>query len=89
MIKEKDTLYFKDNGKKWSSTLEKPKNYQPCLYNGYFVGDYIKINIGKTEMWFNLIDEEATFYIWDWFLTTSQFMAEWRDKQIDSILEDE
>ena len=87
MINEKDIFYFKDNGKKWISTFEKPKNYHQCVYNGHSSGEHVKINIGKTEMWFNIIDEQATFYMWDWFLTAPQFTAEWRDKQINSILE--
>jgi hypothetical protein len=79
-----DILYFKDKGGKWTAHRSKPKDYTPFIFDGDIWGEHMKIKIGDLEFWFNIFDKEATFYIWDWFLTA----AEWRDYQIDLILED-
>lgn len=81
---------------KATNTLTHNGYGQPLTINSMYEIEYVNDNslIGSTRIDFTIkgdnghyavfSDDRAYFYIWDYFYSA----AEWRDKQINSILED-
>lgn len=86
-MKSGDKLVFSYKGIKPWRLKNKPKEGHVCEinrieYNHVIIS--IKVQSLELNLYFNFKDQDSTFYIWDWFLHP----AEWRDKQINSILDE-
>jgi len=81
-------IFYRGGGTSTPITHKKGNFYDVCKYDSFdktvYIGAEEQYSSDVNGLWFNLYNSHDRDCFYDYFIT----LAEWRDKQIDSVLDE-